>query len=267
MSSILKALRKLEEEKAATRDGGLDIGRDILRASGRRPALSWPLPAAILGAVLLVGWGVYQFAVPSAPVALMAPATRAPAPASAPVPPAQTPVSLLPPRPIAPPAPLNLSPRTVVAEPPVVEETMANEEPASFPAAVRSRPSAKPLAAVVPMPAPLPKAVAVPTAPPAAAIAPAPVAVPVVPPATVATPAIVAAPAVVAAPPAAAPPGPALLLSGIAYHDDPEARLAVINDLPVMIGTFIESAVVEEILRDRVRLSRDGKSFEIRLQK
>lgn len=59
---------------------------------------------------------------------------------------------------------------------------------------------------------------------------------------------------------------PRFVLSSIVYHEDPDARLAVINDLPVMLGTAIEEAVVDDIFRDRVRLSQNGKSFEIRLK-
>ncbi|MBE0599431.1 MAG: general secretion pathway protein GspB, partial [Desulfuromonadales bacterium] len=59
---------------------------------------------------------------------------------------------------------------------------------------------------------------------------------------------------------------PDLVVSGIVYLDDPEARLAVVNDLPVMLGTTIEGATVVEILSDRVRFRRDGRFFEAGLQ-
>ena len=54
-------------------------------------------------------------------------------------------------------------------------------------------------------------------------------------------------------------------VSGIAYRTEREERLAVVNDLPVMEGTVVEGARVEEILADRVRFSSAGRSFEVEL--
>ncbi len=55
MSSILKALRKLEEEKAAIGDGGVDIARDILKRSAREKPQNhfWPLASAALFSLLI----------------------------------------------------------------------------------------------------------------------------------------------------------------------------------------------------------------------
>ncbi|WP_020676226.1 general secretion pathway protein GspB [Geopsychrobacter electrodiphilus] len=60
MSSILKALRKLEEEKAALGEGGVDIARDILKRSGTSPSRSlfWPILSAVLF-FLLLGGGLF----------------------------------------------------------------------------------------------------------------------------------------------------------------------------------------------------------------
>lgn len=60
MSSILKALRKLEEEKAALGEGGVDIARDILKRSARRQERSffWPLLSGVLF-LLLIGTAVF----------------------------------------------------------------------------------------------------------------------------------------------------------------------------------------------------------------
>jgi len=57
MSSILKALRKLEEEKAALGEGGVDIARDILKRSvgSSKKSLFWPLTSAVLFVLLLGG--------------------------------------------------------------------------------------------------------------------------------------------------------------------------------------------------------------------
>jgi general secretion pathway protein B len=58
---------------------------------------------------------------------------------------------------------------------------------------------------------------------------------------------------------------PALKLTGIAFQEDRAARLAVINDLPVMEGTMIEGARVMEISEDRVRFNYSGRNFEVLL--
>lgn len=75
-----------------------------------------------------------------------------------------------------------------------------------------------------------------------------------------------AAPASAAKSTEAVPAAEQLQVSGIVYQEDPHGRMAVVNDLPVMEGTAIAGAVVEEILPDRVRFSRDGTSFEVLLQ-
>ncbi len=56
MSSILKALRKLEEEKAALGEGGIDISRDILKrsVSKHQPRNFWPFISALLFLLLIV---------------------------------------------------------------------------------------------------------------------------------------------------------------------------------------------------------------------
>jgi hypothetical protein len=54
---------------------------------------------------------------------------------------------------------------------------------------------------------------------------------------------------------------PDLRIDEIVYHQRPDSRLAVINDLPVMQGTDIDGAHVEEILSDRVRFSFKGVRF------
>lgn len=60
MSSILKALRKLEEEKAALGGGGVDISRDILKHTARKENnnIFWPLLSVVLF-LLLIGFGIF----------------------------------------------------------------------------------------------------------------------------------------------------------------------------------------------------------------
>lgn len=54
---------------------------------------------------------------------------------------------------------------------------------------------------------------------------------------------------------------PDLQVTQIVFSRQPEARLAVINDLPVMEATDIAGVKVVEILSDRVRFSYRGVDF------
>jgi type II secretory pathway component PulC len=66
--------------------------------------------------------------------------------------------------------------------------------------------------------------------------------------------------------PLVTPVKPVLKVHGIAFQDGAES-VAVINGIAVSKGSVIEGARVEEILKDRVRLSRGGETFEIILDK
>lgn len=59
------------------------------------------------------------------------------------------------------------------------------------------------------------------------------------------------------------PGGISLLVSEIFYQEDSANSLAVVNDLPVMLGTQIESAVVSEIHPDHVVFKIDGKPYSV----
>jgi hypothetical protein len=56
---------------------------------------------------------------------------------------------------------------------------------------------------------------------------------------------------------------PSLKLSGILWHENPSERRAVINSMVLPEGSVIEGVKVLEINPTRVRLSHDGRSFEI----
>ena len=75
MSSILKALRKLEEEKAALGDGGVDIARDILKRSARKPhnLNFWPLLSGVLF-LLLIGSALFFWSERPSDVGVVEPA-------------------------------------------------------------------------------------------------------------------------------------------------------------------------------------------------
>jgi len=54
---------------------------------------------------------------------------------------------------------------------------------------------------------------------------------------------------------------PELVVTKIIYHQQPEARLAIINDFPVMEATWVEKVKVVEIMPDRVRFIYQGVDF------
>jgi general secretion pathway protein B len=62
-------------------------------------------------------------------------------------------------------------------------------------------------------------------------------------------------------------PLPSLTVSGIAWQKDNVDRMAVVNATSVREGSTVEGAVVREILPDRVRFSVDGRDVEVFLEK
>jgi hypothetical protein len=59
------------------------------------------------------------------------------------------------------------------------------------------------------------------------------------------------------------PKGLILQVTEIFYQDDSANSMAVVNDLPVMVGTQVESAVVSEIQPDRVIFKVGDKTYSI----
>ena len=64
--------------------------------------------------------------------------------------------------------------------------------------------------------------------------------------------------------PAATPP--LLRLSAIVWHEEPSKRIAMINGIMTNEGSVIEGVKIEEIQTNRVRLSHNGRAFEISLR-
>jgi len=60
-----------------------------------------------------------------------------------------------------------------------------------------------------------------------------------------------------------APTPPSLKLSGILWHEEPSERRAMINGMILIEGSVIEGVKVVEIHPTRVRLSHNGRPFEI----
>jgi len=58
---------------------------------------------------------------------------------------------------------------------------------------------------------------------------------------------------------------PPLRLTGIVWSETPSERCAVINGAIISEGASVQGVKVEEIFPNRVRLSHDGRFFEIRL--
>ena len=59
------------------------------------------------------------------------------------------------------------------------------------------------------------------------------------------------------------PEGVSLLVTEIFFQDDSNNSMAVVNDLPVMIGTQVDAATVTEIHPDRVLFKLDGKTYTV----
>ena len=216
MSSILKALKKLEQEKVRRGDLAVDLALDIHRGA-RRQRYPWLLPASlvilVLGCVVAAVWLLHS---PAAE--WIAAGARPPVP-----------VSPLLPRAPLPPHPVSVNdPETVAANPQAPSQPLADAAaPATQTARRRNdrpqRPAQSP-GRRTPSPSR--------PAPGTAALAP---------------------------PGAVGPGSPGLQLSGIVWQQDPAARMAIIDDLPVMVGTEISGAKVLEILPDRVVLTANGK--------
>ena len=59
------------------------------------------------------------------------------------------------------------------------------------------------------------------------------------------------------------PEGVSLLVTEIFFQGDSTNSMAVVNDLPVMIGTQVDAATVIEIHPDRVLFKLDGKTYTV----
>jgi general secretion pathway protein B len=244
MSSILKALKKLEEEKAAKQGHRVDITRDIF-GSAQQPVTGprWPLIAG--GAAGAIALGVVAYLFIARPVnrptsasspteARLSAAVPSPAPAVEPfVAPPQPPREM---RPVAPkPAPPRVVPHVplkVVAKPKApspAKNSAASKAPA---------PSRTPVISanhpILSNP-PAPQQQVNPAVPVATTPAPTP----------------------------AAAAFPKITVSGIAYNKEAADRLAVINGVPVGEGKSVSGVKVEEIMPDKVRFSLGQKIFEV----
>lgn len=221
MSSILKALKKLEREKSQQRDDHIDLARDIFRGSESRRGPDW-LTLVIAGAVALTLVAVILFV-----LRLMERDPVGGAVARA--------------RPVS-------SPVAQQSNDSVIEEIVDQRRPQMRAPAAARRPAPTHRAsevATIPAKGPDPVVVEEILSPPPPTINP------VVPPVT----------ATATSQLAPAPEG--VVLTAIVFQAEREARIAVINDLPVMEGSWVGEFKVEEILIDRVILSHNGTHFVV----
>jgi len=240
MSSILKALKKLEQEKTLRREGEIDLSREILQDAWRRKArFSRPLAAAITTIVLLLALITILLSRGTAPIQQT----------QTPPPPREAALSVE--QKAAPPE--VILPKPVPASPQPAEAVVQKPAPATRlqPApATTQQPTAK-------IPVPLPplqprheQTESIPSLP-----------------STASPPATLPPPSAKKPEPPAESAEPAFSVSGIAWNKDSADRLAIINGQPLTTGSAVGGAVVEEILPDRVRFSRGGGSFEVHLGK
>lgn len=202
MSSILKALKKVEAEKVSRSDAPVDIARDILRQSGRGSGTGFRILLLTLVA-LVAAAGVLVLLLSGIGEKTEGP-SRAASPAGEAI----------------------INPGVEALQPPSAAKD--NTPQPSATENLLSDKDIRPEPSGVLEPHPLASDAA-------------------------------------ASEPTALNPIPALIVTGIAYQQDREGRLAVVNELPVMEGTLIEGARIEEILEDRVRFVKDGRTFEVGL--
>jgi len=232
MSSILKALKKLEVEKTARKPESLNIDAEILRGDGSR-RLSLPGICLVATIVFVCGGGaMYVYMKPGA-------GTIAGQQVTTSVPPSGGRPALSPSLPAAP-----------VSTPERVN-TGRSEKPALPPQAIEISAKRAP-DRVTPSPAVSPGSPAKPR--------------PVQPVIPSRTKQIVAVPSAQAVLPAVQPAVPSLRVNGIAFQDGQDS-VAVVNGVSVSNGSVIEGARVELIQKDLVRFSYGGDKFEVELGK
>ena len=244
MSLILDALKKLDrEKKSSSRSGGADIAAEILRPDSDRPRGRIPLylaaAAMSAAAVAAVTYGVIGRPGPppqSLPQASPATVSAPLPPAASSVPPAESVMKSTAPPPVSPSAP---DPQAAAAPPQRVQSRDVRGETGGAPlqsgkqSASRTAPLQVEKGTVrleSSKEAKAPQKTADKTAEPARKET------------------------------AAAPP---LKLSGILWYDNPSQRRAVINGMALPEGSVIEGVQILEIHPARVRLSHNGRSYDI----
>lgn len=236
MSSILKALKKLEDEKSARKPDSLDIDSEILR--GDTSSRFSPLGVSIVAALIFVcGVGATY-------VYMKRGLSDQPKPQTA----------------IAPPAAPSAALVTPAGKVRQAGGNNAPQEPLPQAQKTAARPLQKTVAPSAPSLAPAKQPVAK-TQPKVQAVQPPK-------PASAAEPAKAAQQAASnAVRTTASGMTPVIKVNGIAFQDGSSDSMAVVNGVPVTNGSVVEGARVEDIQRDRVRFSYGGEKFEVPLGK
>jgi general secretion pathway protein B len=238
MSSILKALKKLEQEKAVRRGGNADIARGILRKVAKdKKKPRWLFPVSVAGAALvaslftLVIMAVFQHSRRTAETI-----TRSQDTVKSPLVPAQG-LSV----------PLTESSKELNQNGNPAEQVVSKAgRIVKTPVSIKS-----PLTRIRPV-GPLPEAASETPSLPEDAPSPPKAQEPAVK-------------AVQLVKPSVGHSLPSLTVSGIAWQKDSTDRVAVVNGTSVSEGVMVEGARVEEIFQDRVRFSFDKQTFDISL--
>lgn len=229
MSSILKALKKLEDEKTARQPDTLKIDADILKIENvRRHSTTGMILAALL---LFAGGSVatyFYMKKDSSPVVDVSKKTVEISSGAKSTTPVQPPVT-------------------------TVKELKTERLPDDIPIA-----PAKPSADIKIIPPPKPQK-------PKPLIRPTPISTPQIQPRSdnrKSNPAVTTT-----QPDAVVKTIPVLRVNGIAFQDGATDSVAIVNGVPVSSGSVVEGTKVEAIQKDRVRFSYKGETFEISLGK
>jgi general secretion pathway protein B len=236
MSSILKALKKLEEEKYVRRDGKVDVVKGMLRSTPRhngRPR--WVLPVSIAGSACVAAIVTY--------LVMGAPSDRLRG--SDPANPLQAAYdddngkdSLLKPLPEKKTEAFRPMNEPSVAEAPKAVSRKKAVPPVAAPNRATRTSSRMPEIPVKPQPSARERLPAD-------------------------NPGIPASDPDKTAQPSGTRQMPVLAVSGIAWQKDGSDRLAVVNGISVTEGMVVGGAVVEKIFQDKVRFSHGMRTFDV----
>jgi general secretion pathway protein B len=233
MSSILKALKKLEDEKTSHSPESLKIDSDILKGSPEPRRMS---PLSVLLACVLIfggGAGAAYFTMKgnaTRPAAVPPQAVTTVTPVIVPPPAVATPQPAKPAQPVA--QPVAKAVAAPIQKKPVVAAVQKKPKPQKVAAVAAKHPASKPSKATAQRSSEKPLKIADQSTknelPPSASM-------------------------------------PALRVNGIAFQNNSADSMAIINGVPVSSGSTVEGATVEEIRRDRVVFQKSGEKFEIKL--
>lgn len=227
MSSILKALRKLEQEQNSRKSGIVDITGQVIYKKDRPRRQTWRVPFGMAAVGITTAIGTYFLTTVyshngNEHPAPISPAVRQQIQAA------------------APPQPVEAPPSNVRDPlPAVAAATKKASAPEHFPPALPRLKGRK---------------VATPSPP---VVAPQPTAAPSVQPSPPPLHQQATAPAQTVAAPL-----PTLNISGVAYEAD-GGKFAIINGIAVTEGSVVAGAKVEEIQKDRIRFTFGQKTFDV----